>query len=94
MSRVSASHPRQSCQSCLSVLTQNPATRLRLGRITTGVKIIDLEEGVTVASFTKVKEDETDPLYEEGEGENAAEEESRDNVTKETAEETPDDENG
>ncbi len=65
-----------------------------LGRITTGVKIIDLEEGVTVASFTKVKEDETDPLYEEGEGENAAEEESRDNVTKETAEETPDDENG
>ena len=65
-----------------------------LGRITTGVKIIDLEEGVTVASFTKVKEDETDPLYEEGEGENAAEEESRDNVTKGTAEETPDDENG
>ena len=28
-----------------------------LGRITTGVKIMDLAEGVTVASFTKVKED-------------------------------------
>ncbi len=44
------------------------------GRITTGVKIIDLEEGVKVASFTKVKEDEED---EEG-GEQAEEEETAD----------------
>ena len=39
-----------------------------LGRITTGVKIIDLAEGVTVASFTKVK---FDPEETAGEGADA-----------------------
>ena len=42
------------------------------GRITTGVKIIDLEEDVKVASFTRVKED-PDPEDAEETGENSVE---------------------
>ena len=57
-----------------------------LGRITTGVKIIDLAEGVTVASFTKVKFDPEDTTGEgtdadaeaAAEGEAAADEISED----------------
>ena len=48
-----------------------------LGRITTGVKIMDLAEGVTVASFTKVKEDPVEDL-EDGSDEEPESEKSED----------------
>ncbi len=46
-----------------------------LGRITTGVKIMELAEGVTVASFTKVKADEEEKDEEEKEEEEKDEKE-------------------
>ena len=62
-----------------------------LGRITTGVKIMDLDEGVTVASFTKVKADPETGA--EGEAETEAEAESVDETDGE-AEAESDDESG
>jgi DNA gyrase subunit A len=45
-----------------------------LGRITTGVKIMDLKEGVTIASLTRVKEDPESMNAEEPVPDDSAEE--------------------
>ena len=55
-----------------------------LGRVTSGVKLINMEDDVTVASITKVKEDET------LEGEEAAED--AEEINAETATEAAADE--
>ena len=56
-----------------------------LGRITSGVKLINLSEGVTVASFAKVREKEEERIPEEKTGEILADSEEE---GKESAEET------
>ena len=52
-----------------------------LGRVTSGVKLINLKEGVTVASIAKVREDKT--LMDEEVTEEVSEEKTEENVTEE-----------
>ena len=57
-----------------------------LGRVTSGVKLMNLDEGVTVASMAKVREDKS-IIENQNEEESAEEESSEEN--KEVSEEVP-----
>ena len=61
-------------------------TSALLGRVTSGVKLMNLDEGVTVASMAKVREDKS-IIENQNEEESAEEEYSEEN--KEVSEEVP-----